>query len=256
MAISLVGQTGQAGGVNNSPDIISYSSTGGNTLIITGHLFDNTNNAFVVPTSITDSAGNFWRFSTNGGAQATLTAQTPPICSLTDPSDAVNAHQSNWVAWSVNAAAVTSVTLNWGGGVSTWRRYALSEWSGISYFDNSWAGGNSGGASSVISGPVMMNNVGELVVGVLDFGGGGTESLPPGWTALTGAGAVGDNGYFLPGGVGTYTPVWSNTISASWTGALAVFSPVPPPYPLGKQNLPNFPVALVSNAGWRNGHNW
>jgi len=225
VAIALVGQAGQAGNSAGSPLAITYSSTAHNTLILTGHLYDSNAGAFVAPTSVTDSTGgtNAWHISTSA-TQAALTVQTPPLCSITDPSDGGAAHFANFVAWCIGAAAVTSVTLAWEGGLSTWRRVALSEWSGIAQFDQSWAGGSTTGTESVTSGPFFLRVAGELILGDLDYGDGGTSSLPASWTGLTSGG--GGNAYRLLTAVtGSYSPAWTNTASAGWAGAIAVFSP-------------------------------
>ena len=226
MAIALVGQSDIApGGAGTSPLVASYTSAAGNTLIITGHLYDFNTGDFVAPTGITDTAGNTWQISTSS-AQVPVTIQTPPLCSIADPSDGGSAHMANWVAWCVNAAAITSVTVSWEGGISTWTRLSISEWSGIVQFSNSWAGGSTSTASSsVTTGPVNLPATGMLVVGALDFGGVGTETLPSGWTPF---GSQPNLGYYLPpSSVGTsYSPVFTNTVTASWVAALAVFSPV------------------------------
>lgn len=241
--IALVGQAGIAGGNGTSPATINYASTGGNTLIVTGHLFDNNSGEFVAPTSITDTAGNTWQVSVSS-AQAALTVQDPPLCSITDPVDGGSAHVANFVAWCVGAAAVTSVTIAWEGGVSTWRRMNLSEFSGVAQFDNSWAGGSTSNSSSVTSGPVTVNVSGELVVGAFDFGGGGAMSPPSGWTQFTGAGSVGDNAYIINPATGSLSPVWTDTVANPWAGALAVFSPVVLGYV-----LPEFIFGYVSGTG-------
>lgn len=219
MAITFVGQAGIAGGGHTSPQTISYTSTKGNTLIMSAHLYNLNNGPAVPPVSITDTAGNTWHVSTS-------TAQTPPTESITDPTDGNNAYMCDFVAWCINAAAVTSVTLAWAGGVNTWTRVVVSEWSNIVQFDNSWAGGSSTSNSSVVTGPVQLNVPGELVIGACDIAGAGTESLPTGWTNLTASGGT-DNGYYLPGATtGSYSPVWNSTLAGSWAGTVAVFSPV------------------------------
>src|SRR3974390_643205 len=172
MAISLAGQTGITGGNGTSPATLTYSSTAGNTLILAGHLYDNNNGQYVAPVSITDSTGgtNVWQVSVNA-ANTALTAQTPPLCSLADPTDGGTAHMSDWVAWCVNAAHVTSVTVAWAGGVSTLERLTLSEWSGIAQFDNSWASGTTVTPGNTITGSLQLNTTGELVIAAVDVGG-------------------------------------------------------------------------------------
>ena len=224
MAIALVGQAGANGASGGSPLTITYSSTGGNTLIITGHLYDLGNNVFVAPTSITDTAGNTWQVSANSSNTA-LTAQNPPTASLADPDDGGTSHQSDWVAWCVGAAHVTSVTVAWAGGQTTFQRIALAEYSGIVQFDNSWAGGSAtAGASGSVSASLTVNVTGELAVGAVDFGGAGSSSIPTGWTQFSSSG--GQCAYLIGPAVGAFSPTWTDTVAGSYTGAAALFSPV------------------------------
>ena len=222
MAITLVGQAGVAGSQEaGSPVAVTYSSTAGHTLIVTCHFYDNNSGMFVAPTGVTDSAGNYWHVSTTA-AQAQFIAQTPPTASAADTTDGASAHGADFVAWCVGAAHVTSVTVAWTTGIQTYTRLALSEWSGIVQFDNSWAGGSATAASSVTA-TLNLSVTGELVIGSAVIAGSGTESLPASWTGLTSGG--GGNAYRLMATVGSYSPAWTSTIAGSWTGAAAVFSP-------------------------------
>ena len=77
VAITLVGQSALTAGSQTSPYAMGRVSAGGNTLIITGHLFNNGGGSGVhtLPTSITDNAAggsNVWKYSV-------ANAQNPPL---------------------------------------------------------------------------------------------------------------------------------------------------------------------------------
>ena len=211
MDITLIGQAGIAGAFHTSPQVITYSSATTDTLIITGH-FANFAGAPDFPVSITDTASNTWRVSTSN-------AQNPPTQQISEAGQ----FGTDFVAWCVNAAGVTSVTVarQDSDGANSWWRIALSEWSGITQFSNSWAG-TGASSTSFTSGPVTLDNGSELVVGAADSFSG-AQTIPSGWTGFTSMGDA-DNGYYLPGTTGSYSPVWATTVADVWTGALAVFS--------------------------------
>jgi hypothetical protein len=222
--IVLVGQTGVAGVSTGSPATITRTTVAGNTLIIAGHLYDLDNGAFVAPTSITDTAGNKWYVSVNA-AQSSLTAQNPPLSSTIDPADGASAHVADFVAWSVKAASVTSVTINWEGGVTTFQRIALTEWSGIDHYVTSWAGGSTSSVPTLTGGPLGIPDTGCLVIGTVDFNNT-SQTNPSGYIIFTSSG--GNVGYVLPAPVGTYSPLFTGTASSNCNGALAVFAAQPP----------------------------
>lgn len=226
MTIFKLGEAGVGGGGSSaSPAVISYTSQGGNLLVVTGHLYDNNSGAFVAPTSITDSTAgtNVWHVSTNA-AQTALTAQNPPLCSTTDPTDGASAHFADFVAWSFTTAAVTSVTIAWEGGVSTFQRLTVSEFPGAAAYSSSWAGGSTTASSSVTSGPVTVPAAGCLAVGALDIAAA-VESLPSGWSAFTTQGTANDQGFVVNPATGPLSPVWTGTTAGTWGGGLAVFTP-------------------------------
>ena len=220
--IKLVGQASQAGGNVTGALTFTYSSTAGNSLIIAGHLFDNGGNYSVLPTGVSDSAGNVWKISTSN-------AQSPPT-----QQDTVSPnHQCNFIAWATPenqpggiVKAVTSVTLtNAGQANGPWNRVSLSEWANIGQFDNSWAGGTTSSVTSANLGPVTVSTSGELVIGTLDaFNQTPTTT---GWTLFSAAG--GDIlGYQLNPAIGSFSSAQTFT-STWWDGTLAVFSPIPAP---------------------------
>jgi len=232
VTIALVGQAGIAGTSAVSPAVISRTTAAGNGLILLGHLYDLNGGAFVAPTGITDTAtnpANQWQVSGNAAQSVLITPSgsgaVPPTASLTDPSDGGTAHMADFVGWTLWPKDITSATLAFEGGLSTFRRLALTEWAGLGAFDNSWAGGSTSTATSV-SAAVTVPGPGCLVIGAIDFGGGGTASLPAGWTQLTSGG--GQLGFIINPPVGAYAPAFTTTVAASWAGAVAVFTPSGP----------------------------
>lgn len=206
----LVGQAGIAGVSHPSPQTITYTSTAGNTLIIVAHIFNGTP-ASTLPVTITDTASNTWQFSTSS------TAGNPAV-----PPSEENAagNAADWVAYVIHAAAVTSVTVTAGGSANFWR-IALTEWSGISGFSNSFAA--QGAASlSFAQGPVQLVSPGALLVGAASSGSG-TPALPSGWTQFTASG--GAVGYLIPNGTGGgFSATWSTSSSSAWEGVMAAFT--------------------------------
>jgi hypothetical protein len=224
MAIALAGQAGLAGVSHASPETITYASTAGNTLIVAGVFFNAS--ATNYPTSITDTAGNTWQVSTTS-------AQTPPTAQNNVSGTGL---LTAFIAWCVGAAAVTSVTIARQDSGSVFWRVALSEWSGIVQFDNSWSGIATTPVSPWTMGPVQLNTSGELVIGAIDINAG-TPGVPTGWTAFTSSGSA-FCAYDLPGTTGSFSPQWRTSANTAeqWAGALAVFSPVA---------VPAFPATLA-----------
>lgn len=213
MAIAFVGQAGIGGASLTSPQTVTYSSTAGNTLVVTGHFF-NSSSGSDFPVSVTDTAGNIWQVSTGN-------AQNPP----TQQQSSGASVETNFIAWCVGAAAVTSVTVARQDTGSNWWRLAVSEWSGVVRFDNSWAG-TAASSTTFTMGPVNLSTSGELVIGVADGPvGSGSLTIPTSWTTFTSQGAN-DSGYYLAGSTtGSYSPVWTTSVADLWAGTLAVFSP-------------------------------
>jgi hypothetical protein len=227
VTIALAGQANIAGASGASPGVLTRTTTANNTLVVAGHLYDNNTGHFVAPTGITDTAGNLWQVSTNAAQSVLITPSgagvIPPTASLTDPPDGASAHVANFVAWCVKAKAVTSVSVAFAGGVSTFQRLALGEFSDVGAFDNSWAGGSTTTTTSVTSGPVNLPGPGCLVVGALDLNTGGTQTNPASWVKFT---SQAGQAYFLAGATaGPYSPVWTYSVAGSWAGAVAVFTP-------------------------------
>jgi hypothetical protein len=212
VTIRLVGQAGIPGAADTTPQAVTYSSTAGNTLIVAGHF--NSSGIAPFPTSITDTASNTWQVST-------ANAQTPP----TQEDSGSGAFNTDFIAWSVRAKAVTSVTIARGdisgGGTAFWR-LTVAEFSGVLQFSNSWAGLAASGTSFAV-GPVTVPLPGSLAIAAVDDNSG-TQTIASGWTNFT---ASNNNlAYFIgPPAGGSYAPSWSSTVSDFWVSAAAVFTP-------------------------------
>lgn len=207
MAISLVGQAGvNWPGNAGSSQVISYTSTGGNTLILTFG-FDNPSTA---PSNltITDSASNTWHYSTSN-------ANNPPYAQAS----LGGTPTGSFIAWCIGANAVTSVTISltnqdqWQG--------TLSEWSGIVSLDTAAATGTGSGTGNFSSPSITLGNAGDLVVGHGEVNAG-VNTVSPGSTFST------DNPnscYALPGATGAFSFTWTTSGNNGYVAAVAAFSP-------------------------------
>jgi hypothetical protein len=244
MAIALVGQAGVTGSSIASPGpAVSYTSTAGNTLIVTGLVYAGATTITGI-TSISDSAGNTWHFSTSNS---------------NNPASAAEGTSGNFLCcftgWSISAAAVTSVSIHDGTGNSDFWRLAVSEWSGIGAADAGAAATGTAGNPSVT---LSLSNAGDLMVGSADSAVANMTALPAGWTALSGAGAANNYvGYDLPGSSGSMSPTWTTSdVTKDWAEAVMAFTPVAPAPPAAASPFPSpqitrRPAVIVSNAGWR-----
>lgn len=209
MPIILVGQAG-SGNISGTPfpapgPTISYNSTTGNTLVVTGQVESDT--ALAGITSITDSAGNAWQYATSDN-------QDPP---------SVVAHASyyfcSFIGWSVGAQAVTSVTVEDGTGATDGWLVSLSEWNSISAPDNGVA---LSGTNANPQGIVSLTYPGDLIVGSIDSSAVTPSALPAGWTGFRGVGSPRVYaGYTVTPATGLYAARWT---MASDTYTLALMS--------------------------------
>jgi hypothetical protein len=210
MPITLVGQAGVGGQTTTSPQTITYSSAAGNTLIAVCYLFNNSTGAAGL-TSVTDSAGNTWQFST-------ATSSNPPFQQA-----ATNSVLCATVAWCIGAAAVTSITVTRSdpAGTMFWR-VAVAEYAGILALDT--AGGNTTGTASAasVSTTLTLASAGDLVVCAGGFVNGNITA-PPALAPLPAGGNDCAGGF--PAAAGSYTATW--TTSSSSPGALAAAAFLP-----------------------------
>lgn len=212
MAISLAGHTGVLWpGSSSNIQTLSYTSSGGNTLILTFGIYTPSTDVNLL--SVTDSASNTWQYSTanaSNPAYAHIQAST-------------GAYITSFVAWSMNAAAVTSVTIT-ATGTTDWQG-ALSEWSGVMSVESGAESANASTTTAITSPSVTLGNAGDLVVAHAENDGGLTSTTatdfgngqdPPGAC------------YSLPGATGPFTITWGNNGHGAAV-AVMVFSPVAAP---------------------------
>lgn len=221
MGILLAGDAGTGGaGVYASPGpVISYNSKAGNTLIVTGSL--TTTAAITGITSITDSAGNAWSYST--------------VNDLNPPS-VVNVitggYICGFIGWALDTQPVTSVTITGAAGTASTWRVSLSEWYAVSR-----AGMTSDAAAATGANPQATLDVllpDDVLTGVVVSQSDVPSALPAGWLPLSGAGGGSTYiGYATPDLTGLYQPEWTMASDAyafavmtfRSTGATSVPSP-------------------------------
>ena len=208
------------------------ATTAGNTLIVTGSISVIQSGADSL--NVTDSAGNTWTIGTTN-----IPGQDPPVA--WDSSNTFGA----FVAWCINAAAVTTVTVTSSAG--PFEYYALdatlSEWAGLTRLASSSA---ATGATGTIEPPAVTLAASSDVVAAAAcelF----TSTLSPG-AGLTqfSSDSTGNTAYAQPGAPGSFQPQWG-TSSHPWAAAAAVFTSVPPA--AGTKYLTGSAVpALISSA--------
>lgn len=209
----------QAVGIYPAPGpVLTYNSGQGNTLIISGSVGNTTTMKSAGVTSITDSAGNYWRFSA-------VNCQCPPAAydGLYDPSGATWA----FTAWCINALPVEWVAIGDSTGNSDTWLVNLSEWAGINSVE--------GGAAAYIAsgsnpGPTLtIGNAGDLVMGSLSSETGTPSGIPAGASEIASPGPW-SGIYAYPGATGSYSFNWTAS-ATDWVYSVTVFSPVviPPP---------------------------
>lgn len=191
----------------------TYSSTAGNTLIITGDIFDASLSGVTI-SSITDTAGNTWHFSTSNSTKPPYADEAPAGETLV-----------TFIAWTINAKAITSVSVTLS--ANCFANIDISEWSGIGYADVGAISHVSSGATgtTIPSGSLTCSTTGELVIGCMDSSGAAAVTAPAGTTKLPNASP---NAFF------PYELSQSGTVSWNWgcsanpgdyTSVLMAFAP-------------------------------
>lgn len=209
MAISFVGSVQYDGNHASPGPTLTYTSTGGNTLVLCGIVYAGTTSLNGI-SSITDSASNTWQYSTSNH-------QNPPSQQGTDGTN----FYISFVAWSIGASAVTTVTVNDGTGNSDFWNVGLSEWSGVNSADTGAA--NSGTGTTFASTAITLGNSGDVVIGVCDTSAGNITGAPVGSTKFF----TGDNVnvYELPGTTGSFTYTWPSSGTGDYAIAVMALSP-------------------------------
>lgn len=211
MPITLVGQAGTGGG-SGTPfptpgPTISYNSVTGNTLVVTGQ-FEATQ-AITGITSVSDSAGNTWQFSTTNN-------QDPPSVTTS----AAGTYFCSFVGWCVGASAVTSVSLTGNVGNTSGWLVSLSEWNSVSSPDTGVA---LTGTNANPQATTTLTFPGDLIVGCLDSSSKVPSALPSGWTGFRDVGSPRVfAGYTVTNASGFYTAQW-RMVSDTYTIAVMSF---------------------------------
>ena len=184
----------------HSQSVLPDSS--GNTLIVTGCTL------FTTLTSITDSAGNTWQYSTSA-------SQNPPW-------QFFSSDVATFVAWCINANPVTSVTIT-SNGASAYSSLSVSEWSGIGSEDTGVGNAVTSAANgNPVSPTITLAGTGELIVGAANADGNGIGTVPSG----TNADSVGSNLAYALSQSGSVQWTWGGRTPAQGTAtALAAFLP-------------------------------
>jgi len=193
MAIAHVGDINTDGTVASPGPTLTYSSTGGNTLVAAGVVFTGTTSVTGI-TSVTDSAGNTWTV-------ATANSQNPPSVRGTDGTN----FYVVFIAYVLGASAVTSVTVSDGTGHSDFWNVQVSEWSGVNSAEQASAASGTGANPSLTW---TIGNAGDLVIAYMDSSAG-SPSFP---ANLTHYGSNPGNifgGYAFPGATGSFSAAWT-----------------------------------------------
>ena len=190
---------------------ITYTSAEHNTLILSGTVYTGTT-VITGITSIADSAGNHWTYSTSN-------LQSPP--------SHVNSSGGNYycafIAWCIGAAPITQVTVTDGTGATNFWEVVLTEWTGIGA---PGAGGAAGGTAINPATPnIVRYHPDDLVFGVIYSIAGLTGAAPAGATELVGG--FFNNVASISGTVGPYGFTWPSSGTADYAAAIMPFSAVP-----------------------------
>ena len=215
MAISYVGDV-VVDSNENSPYQFTYTSAGGNTLILSGAWFTGaTVNTGI--SGISDSAGNTWHYSTSDAA-------SPP----SQHNLISGNYYGSFVGWAIQASAVTTVTVNVG--ANGFFHMILSEWSGINSADTGGVTSGSSTAGTIPGASIILGDAGDLVIGNTDANGGGPTGPPFGSTQFP-SDLSDFNAYELPGAPGAFSFPWPASSSTDYTTATQAFSVVSPSPP-------------------------
>lgn len=204
---------------------VTYSSTAGNTLIACGFTVQGGSGGSPLSatnqiTSITDSAGNSWQFSL-------ASSQFPASVFCGNPLGGIA-----WIAWCINAKAITSVTFTdgFGGSADVWN-VSVAEWAGIAFADGGFAAATTTGSASPV-GTVRVSAPNGIVVGVLDTAAGTVSATPAGTTALPGETGLTASSlrYGNPAFVPASPVIYSGTGNGGTSGGSSIGSITMPPY--------------------------
>lgn len=213
---NVIGQVGIDGGLSASPYTVSYTSKPGSTLVIAGYFYHPAQSS--LPTSITDTAGNTWHVSISN-------ATDPP----TEEISIGGAFRTTFIAWCINAAPVTSITIarQDNDPTSSWWRFSLLELTGVAGLDTSNAGSDTSGTNSTFNLPsITLNHDQDWVVAIAANSSDSTETPPSGWSGLTGGFANWAAGACdVPGVTGSFSPQWTAASAGEWTSVVAAFRP-------------------------------
>jgi len=218
-------KTAQAGSSNTAT--VAINSQAGNTLVLYVLGAQNGNNPFALAT-VTDSTGtNVWHYSTQQQSQA------PPVAGAYN---GVSVYQIAALAYCINAAAVTSVTVTTTGVSANSSVFAaVSEFSGVppqATIDGSAAANTVATASSDTSPSINVTGSAD-VLAACNYNNGTLSSVSAGWTSF-------DPNFTVAAWQITSAPVsasitWSFTAPALYTAsvifALGIPRQVPPQLP-------------------------
>lgn len=214
MAIAHVGDATVDGSHASPGPALSYTSTGGNTLVLSGAVYTGTTSIPGI-TAINDSASNSWTFATSNG-------QFPPSHTGTDGTN----FYVVFAGYALNANAITSVTVTDSTGNSDFWHVIISEWSGVNSADT---GASASGTAANPSLSLTAGNAGDVVIGVMDTSTGSPSSRPVGSTAF-GTDNSDFDCYQFPGATGSFSFTWPMS-SADYAIAMLALSPASPAPP-------------------------
>jgi hypothetical protein len=206
---SLIGNISEDGTVASPGPTLTYSSTAGNALVLSGIVYAGTTNVGGI-TGVTDSAGNAWEY---------ITFNSPILPPSQEGTDGTNFYVC-FHAWCVNAKAVTSVTVTDSTGHSDFWHVVLSEWSNVGGIDT---GSTIAGTGANPTGTISLRNSKCVVIGVADTSAGNITNLPANATRFS-SDANNQICYAIPAVAGVSTFAWT---MASSDYAVAMLSLTP-----------------------------
>lgn len=211
MAIAYVGDKGNA--ATTTALSISYSSTGGNTLIVAGTWYDSLGVTTGI-TSITDSAGNTWHYSTSD-------ASNPPAQHNVVSGQIIG----TFIGWCIGASAVTTVTVTLPNSVFV--HFDVSEWSGINNEDTGGTTGSiTGGTGTIPGASLTCAGTGELLIGSTNSVNASTVSQPSNGNNFPNNSAPTQYIQYNTGNSGTAQFIWpATTTGYDYSTSEALFQP-------------------------------
>ena len=213
MAIALVQDVPQDGTLAGTTSTVSITSTLGNTLVVCGDWYSG-GTACTGISAIGDTAGNNWTYATSD-------SQNPPSAHVDDGGN----YYGSFVAWTIAAAVVTSVTVTFQSS-GQFTHIDVSEWAGINSADTA----ASASGTIATSGPttpagLTLAQNGEVIIGCMDIGSG--SQSPPGSASQFPADATNYLMYeIFAAASGAQAFAWNGTGGPTgYTTALAALSP-------------------------------